>query len=98
MNATAAVLYDVKKPVVVEPVELMEPGAHEVRVTASIGLTVLDTADGEPANRPDADEAAEHLLAQADEAMYRAKAAGKDGVCAFPAASASPQAPLPTGR
>lgn len=32
MNATAAVLYDVKKPVVVETVELLEPGPHEVRV------------------------------------------------------------------
>jgi len=32
MNARAAVLYEVKKPVVVEDVELMEPGAHEVLV------------------------------------------------------------------
>ena len=32
MNATAAVLYDVKKPVVVESVELLDPGPHEVRV------------------------------------------------------------------
>jgi hypothetical protein len=32
MNATAAVLYEVKKPVVVEDVELLEPGAHEVLV------------------------------------------------------------------
>ena len=32
MNAKAAVLYEVKKPVVVEDVELMEPGAHEVLV------------------------------------------------------------------
>ena len=32
MNARAAVLYEVKKPVVVEDVDLMEPGPHEVRV------------------------------------------------------------------
>jgi len=32
MNARAAVLYEVKKPAVVEDVELMEPGAHEVLV------------------------------------------------------------------
>jgi len=32
MRVTAAVLYDVKKPVVVEEVELLEPGAHEVQV------------------------------------------------------------------
>jgi S-(hydroxymethyl)glutathione dehydrogenase / alcohol dehydrogenase len=32
MNAKAAVLYEVKKPVVVEDVDLMEPGPHEVRV------------------------------------------------------------------
>ena len=32
MRATAAVLYEVKKPVVVEDVELLEPGAHEVLV------------------------------------------------------------------
>src|SRR5256885_621966 len=32
MNATAAVLYEVKKPVVVEDVEVLEPGAHEVLV------------------------------------------------------------------
>jgi S-(hydroxymethyl)glutathione dehydrogenase/alcohol dehydrogenase len=32
MNVKAAVLYEVKKPVVVEDVELMEPGAHEVLV------------------------------------------------------------------
>ncbi len=32
MNARAAVLYEVKKPVVVEDVELLEPGPHEVQV------------------------------------------------------------------
>jgi len=32
MRVTAAVLYDVKKPVVVEDVELLEPGPHEVQV------------------------------------------------------------------
>src|SRR2546423_2410294 len=32
MNAKAAVLYEVKKPVIVEDVELMEPAAHEVLV------------------------------------------------------------------
>ena len=32
MQATAAVLYEVKKPVVVEDVEVLEPGSHEVRV------------------------------------------------------------------
>ena len=32
MRATAAVLYEVKKPVVVEDVEVLEPGAHEVAV------------------------------------------------------------------
>jgi len=32
MNAQAAVLYEVKKPVVVEDVEVLEPGAHEVLV------------------------------------------------------------------
>jgi S-(hydroxymethyl)glutathione dehydrogenase/alcohol dehydrogenase len=32
MNAQAAVLYEVKKPVVVEDVELLEPGPHEVLV------------------------------------------------------------------
>ena len=32
MRATAAVLYEVKKPVVVEDVEVLEPGSHEVLV------------------------------------------------------------------
>jgi len=32
MRVTAAVLYDVRKPVVVEDVELLEPGPHEVQV------------------------------------------------------------------
>jgi S-(hydroxymethyl)glutathione dehydrogenase/alcohol dehydrogenase len=32
MRATAAVLYEVRKPVIVEEVELLEPGAHEVLV------------------------------------------------------------------
>ena len=32
MRATAAVLYEVKKPLVVEDVEVLEPGPHEVRV------------------------------------------------------------------
>ncbi|HEV8440135.1 MAG TPA: Zn-dependent alcohol dehydrogenase [Methylomirabilota bacterium] len=32
MNANAAVLYEVNKPLVVEDVEVLEPGAHEVRV------------------------------------------------------------------
>ena len=32
MRVTAAVLYDTKKPVVVEDVELLEPGPHEVLV------------------------------------------------------------------
>ncbi|MBI2204231.1 MAG: Zn-dependent alcohol dehydrogenase [Candidatus Rokubacteria bacterium] len=32
MNATAAVLYEVKKPLVVEEVEVLEPQAHEVLV------------------------------------------------------------------
>jgi diguanylate cyclase (GGDEF)-like protein/PAS domain S-box-containing protein len=52
-------------------------GVREARVTASIGLTVLDAGTA---------EASEQLLAQADEAMYRAKAGGKDGVCAYPPA------------
>jgi S-(hydroxymethyl)glutathione dehydrogenase / alcohol dehydrogenase len=32
MNATAAVLYETKKPVRIEDVELLEPGPHEVQV------------------------------------------------------------------
>ena len=32
MNVTAAVLYEVKKPLVVENVELLDPGPHEVQV------------------------------------------------------------------
>jgi S-(hydroxymethyl)glutathione dehydrogenase/alcohol dehydrogenase len=32
MNATAAVLYEVKKPLVIEDVEVLEPGPHEVLV------------------------------------------------------------------
>src|SRR5260370_31692515 len=32
MQATAAVLYETKKPVVVEDVEVLEPGSHEVAV------------------------------------------------------------------
>src|SRR3989475_10612623 len=32
MKATAAVLYEVKKPLVIEEVELLEPRAHEVLV------------------------------------------------------------------
>jgi S-(hydroxymethyl)glutathione dehydrogenase / alcohol dehydrogenase len=32
MRATAAVLYEVKKPLVVEDVDVLEPGPHEVRV------------------------------------------------------------------
>src|SRR5438094_647057 len=32
MRATAAVLYEVKKPLVIEEVELLDPGPHEVQV------------------------------------------------------------------
>src|SRR6185503_19377632 len=32
MRVSAAVLYDVRKPVVIEDVELLEPGPHEVQV------------------------------------------------------------------
>ena len=32
MKATAAVLYEIKKPLVIEEVELLEPGPHEVQV------------------------------------------------------------------
>ena len=32
MKATAAVLYEVKKPLVIEEVELLDPGPHEVQV------------------------------------------------------------------
>src|SRR5204863_4134165 len=32
MRATAAVMYEVKKPLVVEDVELLDPGPHEVQV------------------------------------------------------------------
>jgi Zn-dependent alcohol dehydrogenase len=32
MQASAAVLYEVGKPLAVEGVEVLEPGAHEVRV------------------------------------------------------------------
>ena len=32
MKATAAVLYEVKKPLVIEDVELLDPGPHEVQV------------------------------------------------------------------
>ena len=32
MQANAAVLYEAKKPLVVEDVELLEPGPHEVQV------------------------------------------------------------------
>ena len=32
MQATAAVLYEAKKPLMIEDVELLEPGPHEVQV------------------------------------------------------------------
>ena len=32
LTATAAVLYEIKKPLVIEEVELLEPGPHEVQV------------------------------------------------------------------
>ena len=32
MKATAAVMYEVKKPLVIEEVELLDPGPHEVQV------------------------------------------------------------------
>ena len=32
MRATAAVLYEMKKPLMIEDVELLEPGPHEVQV------------------------------------------------------------------
>ena len=32
MRVTAAVLYETKKPLVIEDVELLEPGPHEVQV------------------------------------------------------------------
>ena len=35
MNARAAVLYEVRKPVVVEDVELLEPGPQEIRCGGS---------------------------------------------------------------
>jgi Zn-dependent alcohol dehydrogenase len=35
MQAKAAVLYEVKKPLVVEDVELLEPGPHDRRLPAS---------------------------------------------------------------
>ena len=30
LTATAAVLYEIKKPLVIEEIELLEPGPHEV--------------------------------------------------------------------
>jgi diguanylate cyclase (GGDEF)-like protein len=60
-----------------EPFTLAQPGETELRVTASIGIAVGESAS------------AEELVTQADQAMYRAKLDGKDRWVAFdPAASA----------
>ena len=61
-------------------------GGHTTRVSASIGLTLYPMDDDSP----------EKLLAHADQAMYRAKKAGKNQFCVFdpgpPAAPIAPQA------
>ena len=51
-------------------------GAHAVTATASIGIAVHDPASGEQ-------DTAERLLRDADAAMYRAKALGKDGAAVY---------------
>ena len=53
----------------------LDDGLWKVCVTASIGLTVVDA---------DVPAGIEHLLAEADAAMYRVKTTGKDGACWFP--------------
>ncbi|MGH7300404.1 MAG: alcohol dehydrogenase catalytic domain-containing protein, partial [Candidatus Rokuibacteriota bacterium] len=58
MRATAAVLYEVKKPMVVEDVEVLEPGPHEVLVRWSANgvchsdLHVVDGHGRFPLDRP----------------------------------------------
>jgi diguanylate cyclase (GGDEF)-like protein len=60
-----------------EPVVI---GGRMAQVSASIGLTLYPTDDGTP----------EELLAHADQAMYRAKKAGKNQYCSFEPANSSP--------
>ena len=50
--------------------EFLVPESLSVRLTASIGVATL----------PDVADSAEELLRAADVAMYRVKAAGKDGI------------------
>ena len=58
---------------------ITEAGGHPVAISASIGIS---SAHG----RPGAERGAAVLLAEADQAMYRAKQAGKAGFCFSPQA------------
>lgn len=49
----------------------VDRGGEHARVTASVGITELDECAGEDLTR---------IVMEADAAMYRAKAAGRDGV------------------
>jgi diguanylate cyclase (GGDEF)-like protein len=53
--------------------EIPHAAAPDENVTLSIGIATLD----------DADESADHLIAKADAALYRAKAAGRNNSVAF---------------
>jgi diguanylate cyclase (GGDEF)-like protein len=53
------------------------PGGVKVSITGSIGVACLSGADGDGV---DAEVAARELIAHADEALYRAKAEGRDRV------------------
>jgi diguanylate cyclase (GGDEF)-like protein len=57
-------------------------GGRMAQVSASIGLTLY----------PDDDATPKDLLAHADQAMYRAKKAGKNQYCVFEPAASAPSA------
>lgn len=66
-------------PVQPDAAQVLPPGPLRVRVTLSIGVTAATAADLAAGVTPD------DLLARADQALYAAKASGRDAVAAAPA-------------
>jgi len=63
---------------------------HRLRLTISAGIATSDN--------PTSPATSAELLSQADRALYMAKRAGRDRVCAWPAEFAVPPAPAEPGR
>lgn len=82
LAGAAAVAEELRRSVAAEPLDL--GGAGRVPMTVSIGVTQVDAALPAPN---------EHAYRTVDEALYAAKAAGRDRVMLASTASTAPTAP-----